>query len=243
MSRRSARCCRSATASPASMASTRSRPARWSQFPNGMRGMALNLESDNVGVVVFGEDSGIHEGDIVKRTGAIVDVPVGRGLLGRRRRRARRADRRQGSADRRHPDAGRGQGAGHRPAPFGARAGADRAEGHRRAGADRPRPARADHRRPADRQDRARDRHHPQPKAGQRRHRRDPRKLYCIYVAIGQKRSTVAQIVKTLQDYGALEYSIVVAATASEPAPLQYIAPYAGLRDGRISSATTACTR
>ena len=91
---------------------------------------------------------------------------------GPRRRCARRADRRQGPADRRHPRARRGQGAGHRPAPLGARAGADRAQGHRRAGADRARPARADHRRSSDRQDRRRDRHHPQPKADQRRHRR-----------------------------------------------------------------------
>ncbi len=142
------------------------------EFPNGMKGMALNLELDNVGVVIFGDDSGIREGDTVKRTGSIVDVPVGRGLLGPGRRRARQPDRRQGAADRRDAHARRGQGARHHPAPLGARAGADRAEGDRRAGADRPRPARADHRRPADRQDRRRDRHHPQPAPGQRRRRR-----------------------------------------------------------------------
>ena len=136
-------------------------------FPNGMRGMALNLESDNVGVVVFGEDSGIHEGDIVKRTGAIVEVPVGRG-----QRELVIGDRQTGKTaliidtilNQKQINAGTDE----------------------------------------------------------------SRKLYCIYVAIGQKRSTVAQIVKTLQDYGALDYTIVVAATASEPAPLQYIAPYAG---------------
>src|SRR5216683_2355129 len=155
-------------------------------FPNGMRGMALNLESDNVGVVVFGEDSGIHEGDIVKRTGAIVDVPVGRGLLGR-------------VVDALVP-IGRGQ----RELIIGARQTGKTAlaidtilnQKQINAGTD------------------------------------ESLKLYCIYVAIGQKRSTVAQIVKTLQDYGALEYSIVVAATASEPAPLQFLAPYTGCAMG-----------
>ena len=142
------------------------------EFPNGMQGMALNLETDNVGVVIFGDDSGIREGDTVKRTGAIVDVPVGRGLLGRV------VDGLGNPIDGKGPltdvtrTPGRGQGAGHHPAQIGARAGADRAEGDRRAGADRPRPARADHRRPPDRQDRGGDRHHPQPERGQRRHRR-----------------------------------------------------------------------
>src|SRR5206468_398889 len=105
------------------------------EFPNGMKGMALNLEIDNVGVVIFGDDSGIREGDTVKRTGASVD---------------------------------------------------------------------------------------------------ESKKLYCVYVAIGQKRSTVAQIVKTLEDYGALDYSIVVAASASEPAPLQFLAPYSGCAMGEF---------
>ena len=182
--------------------------------------------------MIFGDDSGISEGDTVKRTGAIVDVPVGRGLLGRV------VDALGNPIDGKGPltdvtrTAGRGQGAGHHPAQIGARAGADRPEGDRRPGADRPRPARADHRRPPDRQDRAwrstpsstRSRSTPAPTKS--------KKLYCIYVAIGQKRSTVAQIVKTLQDYGALEYSIVVAATASEPAPLQFLAPYAGCAMG-----------
>src|SRR5271167_1722253 len=174
-------------------------------FPNGMRGMALNLESDNVGVVVFGEDSGIHEGDIVKRTGAIVDVPVGRGLLGRvvdalgepidgkgpltDVTRTRVEVKAPGIVPRRsvHEPVQTGLKAIDALVPIG--------RGQRElinGGTD------------------------------------ESRKLYCIYVAIGQKRSTVAQIVKTLQDYGALDYSIVVAATASEPAPLQYIAPYAG---------------
>ena len=126
------------------------------EFPNGVRGMALNLESDNVGVVIFGDDIGIGEGDTVKRTNAIVDVPVGRGLLGRV------VDALGEPIDGKGPLVDvtrtrvRGKGPGHRSPPLGARAGADRAEGDRRAGADRPRPARADYRRPADRQDRGR---------------------------------------------------------------------------------------
>ena len=90
------------------------------------------------------------------------------------------------------------------------------------------------HRRPPDRQDRDRPRHDHQPEG---------QASICIYVAIGQKRSTVAQVVKTLEDYGAMDYTIVVAATASDPAPLQYLAPYSGMRHRRVSSATTASTR
>src|SRR5262250_1254216 len=196
-------------------------------FPNGMRGMALNLESDNVGVVVFGEDSGIHEGDIVKRTGAIVDVPVGRGLLGRvvdalgepidgkgpltDVTRARVEVKAPGIVPRRsvHEPVQTGLKAIDSLVPIG-RGQRELIIGDRQTGKtaliidtilnQKEVNAGSD----------------------------ESRKLYCIYVAIGQKRSTVAQIVKTLQDYGALDYSIVVAATASEPAPLQYIAPYAG---------------
>ena len=99
----------------------------------------------------------------------------------------------------------------------------------------RPRPARADHRRPPDRQDRRRPRHHPQPEVTNDAAGDDEsKKLYCIYVAIGQKRSTVAQIVKTLEENGALEYTIVVAATASEPAPMQFLAPFAGCAMGEF---------
>src|SRR5215468_7394697 len=197
------------------------------EFPNGMRGMALNLESDNVGVVVFGEDSGIHEGDIVKRTGAIVDVPVGRGLLGRvvdalgepidgkgpltNVERARVEVKAPGIVPRRsvHEPVQTGLKAIDALVPIG-RGQRELIIGDRQTGKtaliidtilnQKEVNAGTD----------------------------EKRKLYCIYVAIGQKRSTVAQIVKTLQDYGALDYSIVVAATASEPAPLQYIAPYAG---------------
>ena len=147
------------------------------EFPNGMKGMALNLESDNVGVVIFGNDAGIAEGDIVKRTGAIVDVPVGRGLLGRvvdalgepidgkgplsGVSRARVEVKAPGIMPRRSV---------HEPVQTGLKA-------IELAGADRPRPARADHRRPPDRQDGGRDRHHPQSKAGQRRHRRKTQTL------------------------------------------------------------------
>src|SRR5919205_490694 len=141
------------------------------EFPNGLKGMALNLETDNVGVVIFSDDSAIREGDTVKRTGAIVDVPVGRG-----QRELIIGDRQTGKT------------------AVAIDAFLNQKEVN--AGGD------------------------------------ESKKLYCIYVAVGQKRSTVAQIVKTLQDYGALDYSIVVAATASEPAPLQFMAPYAGCAMG-----------
>src|ERR1700752_3542591 len=202
-------------------------------FPNGMRGMALNLESDNVGVVVFGEDSGIHEGDIVKRTGAIVDVPVGRGLLGRvvdalgepidgkgpltQVERARVEVKAPGIVPRRsvHEPVQTGLKAIDALVPIG-RGQRELIIGDRQTGKtalivdtilnQKEINAGTD----------------------------ESKKLYCIYVAIGQKRSTVAQIVKTLQDYGALDYTIVVAATASEPAPLQFIAPYAGCAMGEF---------
>ena len=129
------------------------------EFPGGIKGMALNLESDNVGVVIFGNDRDIKEGDTVKRTGAIVDVPVGKGLLGRV------VDPLGNPLDGKGPIAidrtppRRREGAGHHSAPLGARADADRPQGDRLADPDRPRPARAHHRRPPDRQDRDRDRH------------------------------------------------------------------------------------
>src|SRR5438067_188210 len=202
-------------------------------FPNGMRGMALNLESDNVGVVVFGEDSGIHEGDIVKRTGAIVDVPVGRGLLGRvvdalgepidgkgpltDVTRTRVEVKAPGIVPRRsvHEPVQTGLKAIDALVPIG-RGQRELIIGDRQTG------------KTALIIDTILNQK--QINAGDD----ESRKLYCVYVAIGQKRSTVAQIVKTLQDYGALEYSIVVAATASEPAPLQFIAPYAGCAMGEF---------
>jgi F-type H+/Na+-transporting ATPase subunit alpha len=203
------------------------------EFPNGVRGMALNLESDNVGVVVFGDDSGISEGDTVKRTGAIVDVPVGRGLLGRvvdalgepidgkgpltDVTRARVEVKAPGIVPRRsvHEPVQTGLkaidslvpiGRGQRELIIG-----DRQTGKTALAIDAVL-------------------NQKQANAGDS----ESAKLYCIYVAIGQRRSTVAQIVKTLQDYGALEYSVVVAATASEPAPLQFLAPYAGCAMGEF---------
>ena len=202
------------------------------EFPGGISGMALNLESDNVGVVIFGDDRDIKEGDTVKRTGAIVDVPVGKGLLGRVVDALGNPIDGKGpiNADRAPPR--RRQGARHHSAQVGARADVDRPQGHRRADPDRPRPARADHRRPPDRQDRHRPRHHPQPEGRSTTDGPRSEKLYCVYVAIGQKRSTVAQFVKMLEERGALEYSIIVAATASDPAPLQFLAPFAGCAMG-----------
>jgi F-type H+/Na+-transporting ATPase subunit alpha len=203
------------------------------EFPNGVRGMALNLESDNVGVVVFGDDSGIGEGDTVKRTSAIVDVPVGRGLLGRvvdalgepidgkgplvDVHRTRVEVKAPGIVPRRsvHEPVQTGLkaidalvpiGRGQRELIIG-----DRQTGKTAVAIDAVLNQKAVN---ASTDERV--------------------KLYCIYVAIGQKRSSVAQIVKTLQDYGALDYSIVVAATASEPAPLQYLAPYAGCAMGEF---------
>jgi F-type H+-transporting ATPase subunit alpha len=203
------------------------------EFPNGMKGMALNLETDNVGVVIFGEDSGIREGDTVKRTGAIVDVPIGRGLLGRvvdglgnpidgkgpltDVTRTRVEVKAPGIIPRRsvHEPVQTGLkaidalvpiGRGQRELIIG-----DRQTGKTALAVDTILNQR-------------------QVNAGTD----ESKKLYCIYVAIGQKRSTVAQIVKTLQDYGALDYSIVVAATASEPAPLQYLAPYTGCAIGEF---------
>jgi F-type H+-transporting ATPase subunit alpha len=201
------------------------------EFPNGMKGMALNLESDNVGVVIFGDDAGIAEGETVKRTGAIVDVPVGRGLLGRvvdalgepidgkgpltEVTRGRVEVKAPGIVPRRsvHEPVQTGLkaidslvpiGRGQRELIIG-----DRQTGKTALAIDTIL-------------------NQKQINAGSD----EKLKLYCIYVAIGQKRSTVAQIVKTLEDYGALDYSIVVAATASEPAPLQYLAPYSGCAMG-----------
>src|ERR1700719_2648550 len=203
------------------------------EFPNGMKGMALNLENDNVGVVIFGDDSGIGEGDTVKRTGAIVEVPVGRGPLA------------GVVAALGNPIDGRGQltdvprmrvevkapgiiprKSVHEPVQTGLKAidslvpiGRGQREliiGARQTG------------KTAVAIDTILN------QKGVNAGTDESKKLYCVYVAIGQKRSTVAQIVKTLQDYGALDYSIVVAATASAPAPLQFLAPYAGCAIGEF---------
>jgi F-type H+/Na+-transporting ATPase subunit alpha len=203
------------------------------EFPTGIKGMALNLAEDNVGVVVFGEDSDIREGDLVKRTGAIVDVPVGRGLLGRvvdalgepidgkgpltDVQRTRVEVKAPGIVPRKsvHEPVQTGLKAIDALVPIG-RGQRELIIGDRQTG------------KTALAIDTILN------QKGVNAGTDESKKLYCIYVAIGQKRSTVAQIVKTLQDYGALEYSIVVAATASEPAPLQYLAPYAGCAMGEF---------
>ena len=203
------------------------------EFPNGVKGMALNLETDNVGVVIFGDDSGIREGDTVKRTGAIVDVPVGRGLLGRvvdalgnpidgrgpltDVKRTRVEVKAPGIIPRRsvHEPVQTGLKAIDALVPIG-RGQRELIIGDRQTGKTAVAIDAFINQRDVN-------------KTGD-----ESKKLYCVYVAIGQKRSTVAQIVKTLQDYGALDYSIVVAATASEPAPLQFLAPYTGCAMGEF---------
>jgi len=203
------------------------------EFSSGLKGMALNLEPDNVGVVVFGNDKLIKEGDIVKRTGAIVDVPVGKSLLGRvvdalgnpidgkgaltDAPRARVGTKAPGIIPRisvREPmqtgikavDSLVPIGRGQRELIIG-----DRQTGKTAIAIDT-----------IINQKRF--------NAGQD----ESKKLYCIYVAIGQKRSTVAQIVKRLTDAGAIDYTIVVSATASDAAPLQYLAPYSGCAMGEF---------
>jgi F-type H+-transporting ATPase subunit alpha len=203
------------------------------EFPNGAKGMALNLESDNVGVVIFGDDTGVREGDTVKRTGAIVDVPVGKGLLGRvvdalgnpidgrgplsDVKRTRVEVKAPGIIPRRsvHEPVQTGLKAIDALVPIG-RGQRELIIGDRQTGKTAVAIDAFINQRDVN-------------KAGD-----ESKKLYCVYVAVGQKRSTVAQIVKTLQDYGALDYSIVVAATASEPAPLQFLAPYTGCAMGEF---------
>ncbi len=201
------------------------------EFPGGIRGMALNLESDNVGVVIFGDDSTIKEGDTVKRTGAIVDVPVGKGLLGRVVDALGNPIDGKGpiESDERRLVEVKAPGiiprrSVHEPVQTGLKAidslipiGRGQREliiGDRQTGKTAVAIDTIINQREINTGD------------------DESRKLYCVYVAIGQKRSTVAQIVKQLEENGALEYSIVVAATASEPAPLQFLAPYAGCTMG-----------
>src|SRR5688500_7024392 len=203
------------------------------EFPGGVRGMALNLETDNVGIVIFGNDRDIREGDTVKRTGSIVDVPVGKGLLGRvvdalgnpidgkgpiqAEERRRVEVKAPGIIPRRsvHEPVQTGLKAIDSLVPIG-RGQRELIIGDRQTG------------KTAVALDAILN------QKGINAQGDEARKLYCIYVAIGQKRSTVAQIVKTLEDAGALQYSIVVAATASEPAPLQYLAPYTGAAMGEF---------
>jgi F-type H+-transporting ATPase subunit alpha len=201
------------------------------EFENGVRGMALNLEIDNVGIVIFGNDREIMEGQIVKRTGSIVDVPVGKGLLGRvvdalgnpiDGKGPIKADKRE-RVDVKAPgiiprksvnepmatglkaiDALIPIGRGQRELIIG-----DRQTGKTAIALDtilnqKPLNAQTD----------------------------EKIKLYCVYVAVGQKRSTVAQFVKVLEEQGALDYSIIIAATASDPAPMQFLAPFSGCTMG-----------
>jgi F-type H+/Na+-transporting ATPase subunit alpha len=201
------------------------------EFPGGIRGMALNLESDNVGIVIFGSDRDIKEGDTVKRTGAIVDVPVGPELLGRvvdalgnpidgkgpikTKLRSRVDVKAPGIIPRKSVsepmstgikaiDALIPVGRGQRELVIG-----DRQTGKTAVILDAFLNQRAIHENGPEKE-----------------------KLFCVYVAIGQKRSTVAQFVKVLEERGALPYSIIVAATASDSAPMQYLAPFAGCAMG-----------
>ncbi len=197
------------------------------EFPGGIRGMALNLEADNVGVVIFGSDRDIKEGDVVKRTNSIVDVPVGDELLGRvvdglgnpldgkgpikTKTRAIADSKAPGIIPRKsvHEPMATGLksvdsmipvGRGQRELIIG-----DRQTGKTAIALDTIL----------------------NQKSYNDAAQSEGEKLYCVYVAIGQKRSTVAQLVKKLEESGAIEYSIVVAATASDPAPMQFLAPYA----------------
>jgi F-type H+-transporting ATPase subunit alpha len=202
------------------------------EFPGGIKGMALNLETDNVGCVIFGSDATIKEGDTVKRTGAIVEVPVGKGLLGRvvdpLGNPIDGKGELTGVAEKRRVDV-KAPGiiprkSVHEPVQTGLKAidtlipiGRGQREliiGDRQTGKTAVAIDAIINQKAVN--------------AGND----EKAKLYCIYVAIGQKRSTVAQIVKTLADAGALEYTIIVTATASEPAPLQFLAPFAGCAMG-----------
>jgi F-type H+/Na+-transporting ATPase subunit alpha len=201
------------------------------EFPGGVKGMALNLETDNVGVVIFGSDRAIKEGDTVKRTGSIVDVPVGKGLLGRvvdglgnpidgkgpidSTERALAELKAPGIIPRKsvHEPVQTGLKALDALVPIG-RGQRELVIGDRQTGKTAVIVDTILNQKPTNAGD------------------DDTKKLFCIYVAIGQKRSTVAQVVKTLTDLGAMEYTIVVAATASDPAPLQFLAPYTGCAMG-----------
>ena len=203
------------------------------EFENGVRGMALNLEIDNVGIVIFGNDREIKEGQTVKRTGAIVDVPVGKGLLGRvvdalgnpidgkgpikADKRARVDVKAPGIIPRKsvHEPMATGLKAIDSLIPIG-RGQRELIIGDRQTGKTAIALDTILNQKPLNAQ--------PEEKI----------KLYCVYVAIGQKRSTVAQFVKVLEEQGALDYSIVIAATASDPAPMQYLAPFSGCTMGEF---------
>jgi F-type H+-transporting ATPase subunit alpha len=203
------------------------------EFENGVRGMALNLETDNVGIVIFGNDREIKEGQTVKRTRAIVDVPVGKGLLGRvvdalgnpidgkgpikAEKRARVDVKAPGIIPRKsvHEPMATGLKAVDALIPIG-RGQRELIIGDRQTGKTAIALDTILNQKPLNAQ--------PDEKI----------KLYCVYVAVGQKRSTVAQFVKVLEEQGALEYSIIIAATASDPAPMQFLAPFAGCTMGEF---------
>ena len=201
------------------------------EFPGGIMGMALNLEVDNIGIVIFGSDRDIKEGDTVKRTGSIVEVPVGKELLGRvvdplgnpidgkgpiKAKQRQRVDvKAPGISPRKsvHEPMATGLKAVDALIPVG-RGQRELVIGDRQTGKTAILLDTILNQKPI--------------------HLNGPEgdKLYCVYVACGLKRSTVAQFVKILEDNGALEYTIIVAATASDPAPLQYLAPFAGCTMG-----------
>jgi len=202
------------------------------EFPGGVKGMALNLERDNVGCVIFGEDRGIKEGDTVKRLGSIVDAPVGKGLLGRVVNGLGEPIDGKGPlkdiAERRIVDV-KAPGilprkSVHEPMATGIKAidsmipiGRGQREliiGDRQTGKTAIALDTILNQKAANQGD------------------DESAKLYCVYVVVGQKRSTVAQLVKTLEENGAMDYSIVVAATASDPAPMQFLAPFTGCAMG-----------
>ncbi len=203
------------------------------EFANGTRGMALNLEEDNVGIVIFGDDRGINEGEPVKRTKSIVDVPVGKELLGRvvdalgnpidgkgpikSKKRALADVKAPGIIPRKsvHEPMATGLKSVDALIPIG-RGQRELIIGDRQTG------------KTAVALDAILNQKSYNDAAGDE----ESKKLYCIYVAVGQKRSTVAQLVKKLEETGAMEYSIVVAATASDPAPMQYLAPYSATAMG-----------
>ena len=197
------------------------------EFEGGVKGMALNLEADNVGIVIFGDDRAIKEGDVVRRTASIVDAPVGMGLLGRvvdalgnpidgkgplkNVKRSRVEVKAPGIMPRQsvHEPMQTGLKAIDSLIPIG-RGQRELIIGDRQTGKTAI----------------AVDTFINQKPVNEAAGKDDTKKLFCIYVAVGQKRSTVAQIVRSLEEQGALEYSIVVAATASDPAPMQFLAPY-----------------
>ena len=203
------------------------------EFTGGVQGMALNLEEDNVGIVIFGDDRGIKEGDTVKRTQKIVEVPVGKGLLGRV------VDALGNPIDGKGPIQSSESSRIEVKAPgIIPRQSVSEPMQTRLKALDSLVPVGRGQRELiiGDRQTGktavAIDTIINQKEINQSDD--ESKKLYCIYVAIGQKRSTVAQVVKTLEENGAMEYTIVVAASASDPAPLQFLAPYAGCSMGEF---------